>query len=253
MRRDQYPERLYERRSAFDALSGVPRSFLDHTVDPLDHRAFADPGNIVLPSVTREADLHATSCCGSSTAGVSVSDATQQSLCVGGGSKEVGCLHFPYEGQSPGPEERSNLERAEVSGRRMPAGHVIEVYDLLKGMKSTFGLTCAAGGTHERAWRLRHCDSGQRPPKMRALLDERGYQDKGEEHARPWDFALRDQTGHEINVHAINLDGAGNGIYGPPENGERYPASSLRGTGVIAGRLVQMHLGGRCSQVSLRI
>jgi hypothetical protein len=48
-----------------DALAGVPRSFLDHTVDPLDHRAFADPGNIVLASVTREADLHATSCCGS--------------------------------------------------------------------------------------------------------------------------------------------------------------------------------------------
>ena len=45
--------------------------------------------------------------------------------------------------------------------------------------------------------------------------------------------------GSGANVHAINLDSAGNDIYGPPENGERYPASTLRGTGVIAGRLVQ--------------
>jgi lincosamide nucleotidyltransferase A/C/D/E len=50
---------------------------------------------------------------------------------------------------------------------------------------------------------------------------------------------LADHIGHEIDVHAIDLDSAGNGIYGPLENGERYPASSLHGTGVIAGRQVQ--------------
>jgi lincosamide nucleotidyltransferase A/C/D/E len=148
-------------------------------------------------------------------------------------------------GQSPGLEEHSNLERAEVSERGMPADHVIEVYDLLRRHEIDIWIDGGWGvdallGEHTRE----HGDldiaiQAKDLPKMRALLEERGYQDKGEEHARPGNFVLRDQTGHEIDVHAINLDSAGNGIYGPPENGERYPASTLRGTGVIAGRLVQ--------------
>ncbi len=73
---------------------------------------------------------------------------------------------------------------------------------------------------------------------MRELLEQRGYGDKGEPNARPWNFVLKDPSGHEIDVHAITLDSAGNGIYGPLENGEMYPASSLGGTGVIAGREV---------------
>src|SRR5829696_1188647 len=38
---------------------------------------------------------------------------------------------------------------------------------------------------------------------MRELLGERGYHDKGEQHARPWNFIIQDQGGHEIDVHAI--------------------------------------------------
>jgi lincosamide nucleotidyltransferase A/C/D/E len=34
------------------------------------------------------------------------------------------------------------------------------------------------------------------------------------------------------------LDGNGDGIYGPPENGERYPAEALTGTGTVDGRSV---------------
>lgn len=36
-------------------------------------------------------------------------------------------------------------------------------------------------------------------------------------------------------MHVISLDAAGNGIYGPQENGLMYPADSLTGTGMISG------------------
>ncbi len=35
------------------------------------------------------------------------------------------------------------------------------------------------------------------------------------------------------------LDDDGNGIYGPPEKGELYPAASLTGTGSIDGQAVR--------------
>ena len=37
----------------------------------------------------------------------------------------------------------------------------------------------------------------------------------------------------------IVLDEQGNGIYGPVENGEMYPADALAGTGIVAGQIVR--------------
>ena len=76
-------------------------------------------------------------------------------------------------------------------------------------------------------------------PKLRELLHKRGYKDIKVEHARDWNFVLGDEHGREIDVHVIVLDGQGNGIYGPPEKGERYPAASLTGTGLIEGQRVR--------------
>ena len=75
-------------------------------------------------------------------------------------------------------------------------------------------------------------------PVLRLLLQARGYADIKLEDARPWNFVLGDENGREIDVHVIVLDGQGNGIYGPPEKGEKYPASSLTGTGNIGGQAV---------------
>ncbi len=75
-------------------------------------------------------------------------------------------------------------------------------------------------------------------PKLRELLHKRGYKDIKVENARDWNFVLGDKHGREIDVHVIVLDGQGNGIYGPPEKGERYPAASLTGTGLIEGQRV---------------
>jgi lincosamide nucleotidyltransferase A/C/D/E len=74
---------------------------------------------------------------------------------------------------------------------------------------------------------------------LRQLLEEKGCREIKLNEARPWNFVLGDANGREIDIHVIVLDERGNGIYGPPENGEMYPAASLTGTGSINGHSVR--------------
>jgi lincosamide nucleotidyltransferase A/C/D/E len=76
-------------------------------------------------------------------------------------------------------------------------------------------------------------------PVFRHLLQERGYTEIKLGDARPWNFVLGDENGREIDVHVIVLDEQGDGIYGPPEKGEKYRAASLTGTGYIDGQAVR--------------
>jgi lincosamide nucleotidyltransferase A/C/D/E len=57
--------------------------------------------------------------------------------------------------------------------------------------------------------------------------------------ARPHNFVLADPSSNEIDVHVIEIDQVGNGIYGPPEKGEMYPSASLTGVGKIDGQTVR--------------
>lgn len=75
--------------------------------------------------------------------------------------------------------------------------------------------------------------------KFRELLEALGYEEMRLEIARPHNFILADGKGHEIDVHVIVLDDNGNGIYGPVENGEMYPAAALNGTGMINAQVVR--------------
>jgi len=75
--------------------------------------------------------------------------------------------------------------------------------------------------------------------RLRELLQEKGYREIKVEIARPHNFVLGDEQGHEIDIHVIVLDANGNGMYGPINNGEMYPADSLTGTGFIAGQAVR--------------
>jgi lincosamide nucleotidyltransferase A/C/D/E len=75
--------------------------------------------------------------------------------------------------------------------------------------------------------------------KLRRLLQVRGFKEIKLEEARPWNFVLGDESGREIDVHVIVIDAVGNGIYGPAEKGETYPAASLTGSGLINGRCVR--------------
>ena len=76
-------------------------------------------------------------------------------------------------------------------------------------------------------------------PKLKEMLRGRGYKEIKMEHARDWNFVLGDEYGRELDVHVIVFDSQGNGVYGPRENGEMYPAASLTGTGLIEGRMVR--------------
>jgi len=76
-------------------------------------------------------------------------------------------------------------------------------------------------------------------PSLCEALSGRGYREVRLECARPWNFVLGDEKGREIDVHVIVLDGNGNGVYGPPEKGEMYPAASLTGTGIIDSQTVR--------------
>lgn len=74
---------------------------------------------------------------------------------------------------------------------------------------------------------------------LRDVLLGRGFTEVRLEDARPWNFVLGDEAGREIDVHVIVLDDSGNGVYGPSEKGEMYPAASLTGSGIIDGQRVR--------------
>ncbi len=76
-------------------------------------------------------------------------------------------------------------------------------------------------------------------PGLRDLVERRGYTDVPRDDTRPWNFVLGDHQGRRVDVHVIVLDSEGNGIYGPAERGEMFPAAALTGRGVLAGRLVR--------------
>lgn len=70
-------------------------------------------------------------------------------------------------------------------------------------------------------------------PASSKLLTKKGYKEIKLEIARPCNFVLADNFGHEIDLHVIIFNNTGDGIYGPVENGEMYPAASLTGKGQI--------------------
>ena len=76
-------------------------------------------------------------------------------------------------------------------------------------------------------------------PSMRAYLDKQGFEGLERDDTRPWNFVLGDSEGREVDVHVIVLDTEGNGLYGPPQNGELYPAAALLGRGSVGGLSVR--------------
>lgn len=76
-------------------------------------------------------------------------------------------------------------------------------------------------------------------PQLRELLEARGYKDVPRGDTTPWNFVLGDDQGRLVDVHAVTLDAAGNGLYGPAKEGVMYPAGSLTGSGVVDGHAVR--------------
>lgn len=77
---------------------------------------------------------------------------------------------------------------------------------------------------------VRHADV----PKLRDLLDDRGYEPVERDDTEPWMFVLGDHAGHEVDVHSFTMDDNGEHVYGIA-----YPAESLTGIGTLDGHRVR--------------
>ena len=73
---------------------------------------------------------------------------------------------------------------------------------------------------------------------LTSLLAQHGFriQDGG----RPHNFVVGDNAGREVDVHCVEFDAGGNGIY-RMENGEEwvYPAQGFSGSGSVGGMIVR--------------
>ncbi len=75
--------------------------------------------------------------------------------------------------------------------------------------------------------------------RMFEILGSKGFKNVPRDDSRAWNFVLGDDDGREIDVHVIVFDENGNGIYGPLENGQMYPAYAFEGVGLINGQEVK--------------
>ena len=73
---------------------------------------------------------------------------------------------------------------------------------------------------------------------LRDFLEQRGYRAAAPENSSEWNFVLADEKGRKIDVHVVVLD-EHDGVHGDPLDGIAYPAGSLTGEGLIAGRSVR--------------
>jgi lincosamide nucleotidyltransferase A/C/D/E len=71
-------------------------------------------------------------------------------------------------------------------------------------------------------------------PKLRSLLEARGYKDVPRDDTRDCNFVLGDDLGHQIDFHSFEFDTDRNVIWGVP-----YPRDSLTGTGLIGDVIVE--------------
>ena len=75
--------------------------------------------------------------------------------------------------------------------------------------------------------------------RLRAVLGDAGFvQSEG---GRSFNFAMADRQGREVDVHAVVMDSAGNGLYGsiPGSSGEMYPVGAFGGSGLVDGERVR--------------
>jgi len=65
------------------------------------------------------------------------------------------------------------------------------------------------------------------------ILKSRGYKEIPRDDSSSWNFVVADAFGHEVDIHVVDFDVHGHGIYGPKERGVYYPAAAFVGKGNI--------------------
>lgn len=127
-------------------------------------------------------------------------------------------------------------------GARTTLAEVIAVLDLAGEagaqlwLDGGWGVDALLGGpTREHADLDVAIEAGHLEPFVNALLAEQ-FVPVGEQSATPWNFLLSHPGGAVVDLHVIRFDRDGNGVLGPPEAGNAYPAGSLTGNGRLGGR-----------------
>jgi lincosamide nucleotidyltransferase A/C/D/E len=71
-----------------------------------------------------------------------------------------------------------------------------------------------------------------------SLLEGNDYSLLIEDESKSWNFVLSDGL-NAVDFHVVNFAESGEGIYGPPERGMRYPDYAFGTKGKIAGKSVK--------------
>ncbi|MEM6854943.1 MAG: hypothetical protein AAF593_11095 [Planctomycetota bacterium] len=74
-----------------------------------------------------------------------------------------------------------------------------------------------------------------------------GFSEITRDDSRAWNFVYGDDGGRLIDFHVVKFAAYGNGIYGPIENGDFYPAEAFTGKGEIRQHAV------RCISVAYQV
>ncbi len=150
--------------------------------------------------------------------------------------KDVGCFFCEERGEDMKPFERFEPKSDEemsadavVQLLQLFAQHGIEVVvdggwgvDALLGQQTRFHADLDIALEHKAV------------PKLRALLEARGYKDVPRDDTRDCNFVMGDEQGHEVDFHSYTFDAQGTLVFGV-----EYPFDSLTGMGAIQGYAVK--------------
>jgi lincosamide nucleotidyltransferase A/C/D/E len=131
------------------------------------------------------------------------------------------------------------------AGARTTAADVLAVLDLAERagarlwIDGGWGVDALLGGQTREHGDLDVAVEARHLGAFREALSDNGYVAVGEDGATAWNFLLRHPAGPVVDLHVIVLDADGNGVLGPPEAGNAYPAASLTGRGTIGERVVE--------------
>ena len=123
--------------------------------------------------------------------------------------------------------------------KSFPLEKVIELYNLLERMQISIWLDGGWGvdALLEKQTRA-HDDldiviEEKNLDKFVNHFQSMGYFEIIKDDSCAWNFVLGHNSGYEIDVHVINFNEIGDGIYGPKERGILYPAYAFQGIGKL--------------------
>lgn len=131
-------------------------------------------------------------------------------------------------------QTKENLEAK--SQPEMTANDVVELVQLLEQndievyVDGGWGIDALLGEQTRKHGDLDIALPHKYVPKMRELLEERGYKDVPRDDTRDCNFVLGDDKGHEVDVHSYTFDENGKNVFGVA-----YEPRHLTGSGTIDG------------------